>query len=75
MGRNARIPSLQRCQVNNVVLQFGYGCGHALGDIRNIGIERPKLVENLPMGRIVFSLQLLYSLLHCYWAQFDNATI
>jgi len=51
-----RILSLQRRQVNNFVQWHGYRCGHAPGDIRNIGIECPKLVENLPMSRIVFSL-------------------
>ncbi len=54
-----RIPSLQR-QVNHIVLRLGYRCGYALGDIRNIGIECPKLVESLPMSRIVVSLQVLY---------------
>lgn len=73
MGR--RNPSVHRCQVNNIVLWLGYGSGHAPGDVCNIKIECPKLVENMLMSRIVFSFQLLYALLHCHWAQFDNATI
>lgn len=66
---------LQRRQVNHIVLRLGYRCGYALGDIGNIGIECSKLVESLPMSRIVFLLQLLYCLLHCHWAQFDNTTV
>ena len=55
-----QIPSLQRRQVNQIVLRLGYRYGYALGDIRNIGIECSKLFKSLPVDWIVFSLQLLY---------------